>query len=470
MAKASSVFTCQNCGYESPKWMGQCPECGSWNTFVESVSQRLETRGKRLGKSGSAAVADVLRFSDVKDYDKELQRLSTRMEEFDRVLGGGIVFGSVVLIGGEPGIGKSTLLTHLTINILSNQSNKTQLKDENIFQKKVLYIAGEESPEQIALRIQRMTPLRQGSEGQAVWQNNLLFLTTTDVDEITATIAAEQPALVIVDSIQTLSTQDLSGATGSIGQLKECTDRLTRTAKNLHIPIFLVGHVTKEGSIAGPKVLEHMVDSVLELSGERTGQYRILRAIKNRFGATDEVGIFVHTDFGLEEVSNPSATFLEERVVGSPGSALVSVIEGTRPILIEVQALVVRSELPVPRRVARGIPVSKLQVIVAVLEKYCRLPLGTCDVFVNVAGGMTINEPAADLGIAVALASSYANIASAKDTIYVGEVGLLGEVRKVKLLEKRIKEAKRLGFSSVIAAGKVTTVKEATTQFLQKSR
>lgn len=465
MAKASSVFTCQNCGYEAPKWLGQCQECGSWNTFVESV--RAQSRSSKSSGGGqSSSTAEVLRFSDVKDYDKELSRLSTRMEEFDRVLGGGIVFGSVVLIGGEPGIGKSTLLTHLTINILAYQSNHTQRKDENESQKKVLYIAGEESPEQIALRIQRMTEAQKTQFSK----DNLLFLTTTDVDEITATIDSEQPTLVIVDSIQTLSTQDLSGATGSIGQLKECTDRLTRTAKNLHIPIFLVGHVTKEGSIAGPKVLEHMVDSVLELSGERTGQYRILRAIKNRFGATDEVGIFVHTDVGLEEVSNPSATFLEERVVGSPGSALVSVIEGTRPILIEVQALVVRSELPVPRRVARGIPVSKLQVIVAVLEKYCRLPLGTCDVFVNVAGGMTINEPAADLGIAVALASSYSNIASAKDTIYVGEVGLLGEVRKVKLLEKRIKEAKRLGFSTVVAAGKVQTVKEAMTQFLHKSR
>ncbi|MEP7166801.1 MAG: DNA repair protein RadA [Candidatus Woesebacteria bacterium] len=462
MAKASSVYTCQNCGYESPKWMGQCPECGTWNSFVEE--QKLEARrGKQGGGVTGGNSAQIIRFSDVKDFDKELPRLSTKMEEFDRVLGGGIVFGSVVLIGGEPGIGKSTLLTHLTINILTNRSNKD---DSNSVKNRVLYVAGEESPEQIALRIQRMS-----NEKKATFsKDNLFFLTSTDVDEITATIAQEKPTLVIVDSIQTLSTQDLTGATGSIGQLKECTDRLTRTAKALHVPIFLVGHVTKEGSIAGPKVLEHMVDSVLELSGERTGQYRILRAIKNRFGATDEVGIFVHTDFGLEEVTNPSATFLEERVVGSPGSALVSVIEGTRPILIEVQALVVRSELPVPRRVARGIPVSKLQVIVAVLEKYCRLPLGTCDVFVNVAGGMTINEPAADLGIAVALASSYTNVASAKDTVYVGEVGLLGEVRKVKLLEKRIKEAKRLGFSSVVAAGTVKTVTEVTSNFTRKGR
>ncbi len=461
MAKSSSVFVCQECSYTSPKWLGQCPECGKWNAFEETVQESKGQKGKGLGGSRSTGSAQVLRFSNVQEYDAMLHRISTGMEEFDRVLGGGVVFGSVVLIGGEPGIGKSTLLTRLTLNILMNnriKNDELSIKNE---ERKVLYVAGEESPEQISLRIQRMSQTAKSKEQTVLnWQENLLFVTSTDVDEITATIEREKPTLVIVDSIQTLSTADLSGATGSIGQLKESTDRLTRCAKQHNIPVFLVGHVTKEGSIAGPKVLEHMVDSVLELSGERTGQYRILRAIKNRFGATDEVGIFVHTDAGLEEVTNPSASFLEERVEGAAGSALVSVVEGTRPILIEVQALVVRSELPVPRRVARGIPVPKLQVIGAVLEKYCHLPLATCDVFVNIAGGMTITEPAADLGIALAIASSYHNRPVGKGCVYVGEVGLLGEIRKVKLLEKRIKESKRLGFRSVISAESAKTIQE----------
>lgn len=459
MAKSSSVFICQNCAYESPKWLGQCPECGKWNCLEETIPQQTAHSKQRTGGNHSNS-AQVLRFSNVQEYDAMLYRISTGMEEFDRVLGGGVVFGSVVLIGGEPGIGKSTLLTRLTLNILMNnriKNDELSIKNE---ESKVLYVAGEESPEQISLRIQRMQTTDNRVQTTENWKENLLFLTSTDVDEITATIEREKPTLVIVDSIQTLSTGDLSGATGSIGQLKESTDRLTRCAKQHNIPVFLVGHVTKEGSIAGPKVLEHMVDSVLELSGERTGQYRILRAIKNRFGATDEVGIFVHTDAGLEEVTNPSASFLEERVEGAAGSALVSVVEGTRPILIEVQALVVRSELPVPRRVARGIPVPKLQVIGAVLEKYCHLPLATCDVFVNIAGGMTITEPAADLGIALAIASSYHNRPVGKGCVYVGEVGLLGEIRKVKLLEKRIKESKRLGFRSVISAESAKTIQE----------
>lgn len=432
----------------------------------ESLVQPQHAGTKRTESSVSA---QVLRYSALRTQTTPTLRRSTGMQEFDRVLGGGIVKGSVVLIGGEPGIGKSTLLTHLSLNILNyheiieKAKTKKNEQKEAEFGLRILYVAGEESPEQIGLRVARI-----GGGSTNAWADRLLFLTTTDVDAITNAIAIEKPDLVIVDSIQTLSTQDLSGATGSLGQLKECTDRLTRMAKAEQIPIFLVGHVTKEGSIAGPKVLEHMVDTVLELSGERTGQYRILRAIKNRFGATDEVGIFVHTEQGLEEVTNPSAAFLEERVAGSPGSALASVIEGTRPILIEVQALVIRSEIPVPRRVARGVPMNKLQVIVAVLEKYCGLQLGTCDVFVNIAGGLTISEPAVDLAIAVACASSYQNRATKPGTIFVGEVGLLGEVRKIKLLEKRTKESIRLGFPNLVGPGEVRSVRQALEFLLPK--
>lgn len=438
MAKSSSVYICQNCGYESPKWLGQCPSCSEWNTLEEQVRTPPQKRGKPAGNwAGSAAT--VVRFSQVQNYDQQIQRLPTGMEEFDRVLGGGVVFGSVVLIGGEPGIGKSTLLTHLTLQIAASQENSGSSN------KPVLYVAGEESPEQIALRIERMNPRTQGN-----WKDQIVFVTSTDVDEICATIEAEKPSLVIIDSIQSMATTDLSGATGSIGQLKESTERLTRIAKRLQVPVFLVGHVTKEGTIAGPKVLEHIVDAVIELSGERTGQYRILRAIKNRFGATDEVGVFEVVEEGLREVTNPSGAFLEDRVKATPGSALVSVVEGTRPLLIEVQALVVRTQLAMPRRVARGIPLQKLQLLCAVLEKYGNLPLGQCDVFVNVAGGMTVTEPAVDLGIAVACVSSFKNTPLPEKTVFVGEVGLLGEIRKVKLLDKRVKECRRLGFSTVI--------------------
>jgi DNA repair protein RadA/Sms len=371
------------------------------------------------------------------------------MGEFDRVLGGGIVYGSVVLIGGEPGIGKSTLLTHLVMN-LAKQSEK-----------RILYVAGEESPEQIHIRIERMSGLGDKETSRLDWKESIIFCTSTDVDEVISAIEQEKPALVIIDSIQSMSTNDLSGATGSIGQLKECTERLTRVVKAMRIPTFLVGHVTKDGTIAGPKVLEHIVDAVLELSGERTGAFRLLRAIKNRFGATDEVGVFQVVEAGLMEVSNPSQVFLEERLPGVAGSCLTCVMEGTRPILVEIQALVVPSQLAMPRRVARGISLPRLQLLAAVLQKHCNLPLGTADIFVNVAGGFTITEPAADLAVAVAIMSSQKNLATKKNTVCIGEVGLLGEVRKVSLLEKRLKESKRLGFTRVVSAAEYRTLKQA---------
>lgn len=448
MPKSSSLFICQNCGYESPKWLGQCPDCGKWNTMEETLAAPVSKKssGRTSSAGGRGLPALTVPFSQVKTYEHQLKRLPTGMEEFDRVLGGGIVFGSVVLIGGEPGIGKSTLLTHLVLNVLSKDTSG----------KPILYIAGEESPEQIGIRIDRM---RSSSE-KPNWKDKLLFVTSTDVDEIVQTVVQEEPLLVIVDSIQSLATEDLSGATGSIGQLKESTERITRAVKQLGIPTFLVGHVTKEGTIAGPKVLEHVVDAVLELSGERSGQYRLLRAVKNRFGATDEVGVFEVVEAGMVEVANPSAAFLQERQDHVPGSAIVAVMEGTRPVLVEIQVLAVNSQLPVPRRVARGISIPRVQLIAAVLEKYCGIHVGTQDIFVNVAGGFTITEPGADLAVAVAMASSVKNKPISSELVFVGEVGLLGEVRKVRLLAKRETEAKRLGFKNVISSETAKNLKD----------
>ncbi len=450
MSKSSSVFVCQNCAFESPKWVGQCPDCGTWNSMEEQVKQvSSKTTGSR-----SVARAETIKLSQVRAYEHALKRVSSGMSEFDRVLGGGIVYGSVVLIGGEPGIGKSTLLTHLFLNLAQAFPDQ-----------RILYVAGEESPEQILLRVERMAPVKSGN-----WREAVSFCPSTDVDEICALIEQEKPNLLIVDSIQSLATGDLAGATGSIGQLKECTERITRSVKRLHIPTFLVGHVTKDGTIAGPKVLEHTVDAVLELTGERTGAFRLLRAIKNRFGATDEVGVFQVVDAGLMEVSNPSQVFLEEKLDGIPGSCLTCVMEGTRPILVEIQALVVPSQLAMPRRVARGISLPRLQLLAAVLQKHCNLPLGTADIFVNVAGGFTITEPGADLAIAVAIASSQKNLATKKTAVCIGELGLLGEVRKVSLLEKRVSESKRLGFKTVVSSGEAPTLKQALSQVFQSRK
>lgn len=427
--------------------MGQCPECQNWNTFEETVRETTKSAAVRTSKR-----ADLVRLSEVRAYDHALKRISTGISEFDRVLGGGIVYGSVVLIGGEPGIGKSTLLTHLVLNLVASQPKI-----------KIVYLAGEESPEQILMRVERMATDKLSISGK----ESLLFCTSTDVDTVISMISQEKPDLLIIDSIQSLSTSDLSGTTGSIGQLKECTERLTRIVKTLHIPTFLVGHVTKDGTIAGPKVLEHIVDAVLELSGERTGAFRLLRAIKNRFGATDEVGVFQVVDQGLAEVSNPSQIFLEERLDGVAGSALTCVMEGTRPMLVEIQALVVPSQLAMPRRVARGIALPRVQLLAAVLEKHCRLPLGSCDIFVNVAGGFSLTEPAADLAVAVAIASSQKNVASKKNLVCIGEVGLLGEIRKVSLLDKRLKECKRLGFPKVVSAKESIVLRAALSSALQ---
>ncbi|GIK84508.1 MAG: DNA repair protein RadA [Patescibacteria group bacterium] len=447
MAKGDTVFVCQNCGWTTAKWVGQCYECHTWNAMVEELP--IETIANKKSAKAQKIEDFTVTFSQVETLSASKSRLSTNIDEFDRVLGGedsnfGMVLGSVMLIGGEPGIGKSTLLTQMVVGML--QPSKTgSSKSEHKF----MYVCGEENPAQVALRIERIA--KQFHENVTTVKDNLIFVTTADVDAITAAMQKLKPRCVVVDSIQTVTTTDLSGAAGSVGQVRECAERLTTTAKALHIPLFLVGHVTKEGVISGPKVLEHIVDSVLELSGDRTGDLRILRAIKNRFGATDEVGVFRMREYGFESVSNPSELFLEYADTQVPGSITACVMEGTRPLLVEIQALVVESQLAMPRRVGRGINLPRIQVLSAVLQKHCYLPLGSTDIFASVAGGFEVKEPSIDLGLAVAMASSLNNKPIKEKTVFIGEIGLLGEIRSVNLLDRRIKEAKRLGFTNIIS-------------------
>lgn len=462
MSKTKTVFICQSCGASHPKWQGQCDQCGAWNSLIEEV-QEIPSSHTRGAKKVSKADVDqfVVSRPEMNLSKGSKPRFSCGIGELDRVLGGGLVPGAVMLLGGEPGIGKSTLLTQVCLLMSGQTLQREQAKDQKISQSAILYVCGEESPEQINLRINRIINNEQflasfklgGSSveiGRQIDQN-LQFVTTSDADQLVSIINQLKPRLVIVDSIQTLSTQDLTGASGSIGQVRECAERLIVTSKSLSIPMFLVGHVTKDGAIAGPKVLEHMVDSVLQLEGERTGQFRLLRALKNRFGATDEVGVFKVVEYGYQEVNNPSELFLENQQEGVPGSAIACVMEGTRPLLIEVQALVNQSQLAMPRRVGRGIELSRIQVLAAVLQKHCNLPLGSYDIFLSAAGGFKVSEPAVDLALAVAIASSMSNKPVKPKTIFIGEVGLLGEIRQVSSLERRIKEAKRLGYQKVIS-------------------
>ncbi len=445
---AKSLFVCQSCSAQFPTWQGQCDQCGEWGSLVEEVApQKAAARsGKQAPSLTKQQLAKkIISFPEVEPLKGSKTRISTGIGELDRVLGGGIVPGAVMLVGGEPGIGKSTLLTQVVIELLLGSVSGDQT---------MLYVAGEESPSQISLRIKRYAEnehTKTSTKKLSKSLERLSFATTSDVDEVLSIIESTKPALVVVDSIQTLTSSNLTGAPGSVGQLRECAENLTSAVKRLGIPTFLVGHVTKDGTIAGPKVLEHIVDSVLELSGERTGQLRVLRAIKNRFGATDEVGVFKTVDSGLQEVSNPSDFFLEQSEAGVAGSATVCVMEGTRPLLAEVQGLVVSSQLAMPRRVGRGVEVARMQVLAAVLQKHCKLPLGSTDIFLSAVGGFKIREPGADLGLAVAIASSLKNTALPKKTVFIGEVGLLGEIRSVSYLDRRIKEAKRLGFKNIIS-------------------
>ena len=425
MAKGkTSIFFCQSCGYESSKWMGQCPGCKEWNTFVEEVVDK-KSAGTLAKQKATASEAKVLPLSQIEmTYDK---RVSTDMKELDRVLGGGIVQGSMVLVGGDPGIGKSTLLLQVCRN----------LSEHNI---KVLYISGEESLQQIKIRAERI-----GNFG-----DSLKLLCETNLDTIKAVIDREQPQIVVIDSIQTMFNEEVSSAPGSVSQVRESTGVLMQIAKGMGISIFIVGHVTKEGVVAGPRVLEHMVDTVLYFEGDRHAAYRILRGVKNRFGSTNEIGVFEMRQDGLVEVENPSEYMLSGKPEGASGSVVACSMEGTRPILLEVQALVCHSNFGIPRRTAAGTDFNRVNLLMAVLEKRLGLKLGDCDAYVNIAGGIKMNEPAIDLGIVLALISSYKDKPIDEKTICFGEVGLSGEVRAVNMAEQRVQEAKKLGFEVCI--------------------
>ena len=421
MAKGKkSIFFCQNCGHEENKWLGQCPMCKEWNTFVEeTVSAGTTIATKRTNEAQVVALRQV-------ETDHE-ERICTGITELDRVLGGGIVPGSLVLVGGDPGIGKSTLLLQVCQKLCESQ-------------KEVLYISGEESLKQIKLRANRM-----GEFGE-----DLYLLCETNLDSIRSVIEKRKPSFVVIDSIQTMYNEEVSSAPGSVSQVRESTNVLMQLAKGLGISIFIVGHVTKEGTVAGPRVLEHMVDTVLYFEGDRHASYRILRGVKNRFGSTNEIGVFEMRQNGLVEVENPSEFMLNGKPEHASGSVVACSIEGTRPILIEIQALVCASNFGMPRRTAAGTDYNRVNLLMAVLEKRAGLQLSTQDAYVNIAGGVKMNEPAIDLGIVMALASSYKNRPIDEKTIVFGEVGLSGEVRAVNMPEQRVAEAKKLGFDTCI--------------------
>lgn len=424
MAKGKkTVFYCQNCGHEESKWLGQCPMCKEWNTFVEEKTESGITRGTTVS-ARSVREAKVVPLAEVKADDDE--RCRTGIGELDRVLGGGIVPGSLVLVGGDPGIGKSTLLLQVCQRMAE--------------MKKILYISGEESQAQIRLRANRM-----GKFG-----HNLLLLCETNLELIRGVIERERPELVIIDSIQTMYSEDVTSAPGSVSQVRESTNVFMQLAKGLCIPIFIVGHVTKEGTVAGPRVLEHMVDTVLYFEGDRHASYRILRAVKNRFGSTNEIGVFEMRQDGLAEVENPSEYMLSGKPENATGSVVACSMEGTRPILLEIQALVCRSNFGMPRRTAAGTDYNRVNLLMAVLEKRLGMSLSNCDAYVNIAGGIRINEPAIDLGIVMAIISSFRNRPIDEKMIVFGEVGLSGEVRAVNMPEQRVAEARKLGFETCV--------------------
>jgi len=414
-------FVCHNCGYETLRWLGRCPECGEWNTLVE---EKISTVTRRVGDERKTDSRPIP-LSEIEFTDE--QRYLSPSNEFNRVLGGGIVPGSLLLLGGEPGIGKSTLMLQ----------EATSLANNNV---KVFYVSGEESIAQTKIRAVRL----------GLDSANLYILAETNIDVVLEAIESLNPNLVIVDSIQTIYNPVLQSAPGSVSQVRECALQFLSVAKNKRLPIFLIGHVTKDGFLAGPKVLEHMVDTLLFFEGDRNHFFRLIRAVKNRFGSTNEIGVFEMSDRGLVEVANPSAIFLSERHSNSPGSTVICILEGTRPILVEIQALASPTSYGLPQRTTTGVDAKRLAMLLAVLEKRVGIRVGTSDIFVNVVGGVKINETAADLGIIVALASSAKNRPIDPKTILIGEVGLGGEIRAVSKIEARLREAQKLGFSTAL--------------------
>lgn len=425
MAKAKTLFVCNQCGYETVKWLGRCPHCGGWNCFDETVSAPAAAPASTKTAVPHPSKAQTL--LSVREIDEtDETRFHTGISELDRVLGGGIVKGSLVLLGGDPGIGKSTLLLQICEHL-----------GETL---RILYVSGEESTRQIKLRANRLQ----------VSSENLFILASTDVEAICSTILAEKPDLVMIDSIQTMCIDSISSSPGSITQVRESTNAFLRTAKSEDIPVFIVGHVNKDGAIAGPKVLEHIVDAVLYFEGERNFSYRILRAVKNRYGSTNEIGMFEMGDRGLREVENPSMLLLSGRPQGVSGSCVACVMEGTRPILAEVQALVTKTGFGTPRRTAAGFDYNRMNLLLAVLEKRAGYCFSALDVYLNVVGGLRLDEPAADLPVAIALVSSLRDKAVDDELIAFGELGLGGEIRTVQNIAERVREAQRLGFTRAI--------------------
>ncbi|WP_333653142.1 DNA repair protein RadA [Dissulfurispira sp.] len=430
MSKIKTVFQCQACGYASPKWLGKCPDCGAWNSFAEEKQSP-----KTLKSFGASEPQPLSRIIGGKE-----KRTAVGINEFDRVLGGGLVNGAIILIGGDPGIGKSTLLLQAVAEIAKSQISDTKLQTPDSGLRTVLYVSGEESPEQIKLRAERLS----------IDSDNIMLLPETLVENIIRTAEDLRPSAVVVDSIQTIYTEELTSAPGSVGQIRESAAKLMFFAKRSEIPVFLIGHVTKEGAIAGPRVLEHLVDTVLYFEGDRGHPYRILRTIKNRFGSTNEIGVFEMTDEGLIEITNPSELFMSERPLGVSGSTVIATMEGTRPLLVELQALVSPTTFGMPRRTSMGVDFNRVNLLIAVLEKKAGIHLGGMDVFINIVGGLKILEPAADIGIISAIVSSFREVPIDAKTFLFGEVGLSGEVRAVAQGDARLKEAAKIGFKKAI--------------------
>ena len=424
-SKLKTTYVCSECGYESLKWLGHCPSCGEWNTFVEEVVNTSKEKGRSVV---SSLRSKPVLIKDIVLNDKEI-RIKTGDAEFDRVMGGGIVSGSIVLVGGEPGIGKSTLMLQVAVKLSGL---------------KILYVSGEESQQQIKMRYDRI-----GNSDM----NNIYILNETDVDVIMEQTKEIQPDMVIVDSIQTMFCGSLDSSAGSISQIKECTALFQQYAKSSHVPVFLIGHITKDGSIAGPKILEHIVDVVVMFEGERNYGYRILRAIKNRFGSSSELGIYLMQQNGLTEVSNPSEVLISKNTENLSGVCLAATLEGMRPIIIEIQALVSTAAYGVPQRTTTGFDYRRLNMLLAVLEKRCNFKLASKDVFLNITGGIKVDDPAIDLAVVCAILSSTVDMPLDHDCCFAGEIGLSGEIRPVTHIEKRLSEAEKIGFKRMLVSG-----------------